>query len=127
MTITYIAKRFRDGVYHCHDVIADGQYLNLYLAEGATVEKITKYAAESLDAPFPARRPGDTVQVLIDKSATVEEMVIIEVPETEPGLPAGTPDMKWKAVEIQNYLGAHKIAYGDGDTKRVMLDLIPNV
>lgn len=65
MKITYIAKRFREGVYICHDVVVDGVYINLFGTGGESVEKIALRTDEWLNAPFPEHRRNDSISVMM--------------------------------------------------------------
>ncbi len=108
--ISYIARRFREGEYYCHDVIVGGLCINIKLTAGASMEKVNKRVKEWLDHPFPEYQSGDTInQIFPDLTAT--------------GLPI--PSMRSTAVEIQNYLATREIDYKDGETKAVMLARIP--
>ncbi len=122
MKITYIAKRNRNGAFHCYDVVADGIYLNLFLSNGAPVEEIAQEAEEWLANPFPDQRRSDSITVV---SGLLGDPESIPLPEEEPpwdaDYPEGTPSMKWTAVEMQSYLGNFGIEYSDGDAKKVML------
>jgi len=118
MKITYIAKRHRDGLFHCYDVIADGIYLNLFLSEGARMEKIAQHAGHYLENPFPESRMNDSITAIMGSLDAVSQDDAIPV------FPEGKPSMQWNAVEMQNYLTAFSVKYSDGDTKKVMLERI---
>ena len=125
MKITYIGKRSRDGIFYCYDLVADGIYFNLFLSDGAPPEKIAQYAEDWLVNPFPEHRRNDSISVIMG-SLSEEEPVEEAPPQEEPEesiriFPEGIPSMKWKAVEMQNYLATYGIDYSDGDTKATML------
>lgn len=123
MKITYIAKRHRDNKYLCHDVIADGIYLNLFLSDGAPVEKIAQHAEAWLRNPFPASRMNDSIQVIMDTPKEVEAD-LAQDKKNIPVIPEGKPSMQWRVVEMQNYMAFHGIEYEDNDTKSMMLKKI---
>ena len=119
MKITYIAKRSREGKFYCYDLVADGVSFNLFLSAGAPLEKIAQHAENWLANPFPEHRRNDSISVLTGSLSEESR----EEPEESPS-PEGIPSMKWKAVEMQGYLGAFGIDYSDGDTKKTMLAAI---
>jgi hypothetical protein len=120
--ISYIAKRFREGEFLCYDVIAEGHYMNIFLPNGAPMRNIEQEVSASLENPFPEQRTED--QVLVVYPEPLPEPKVEEKPIPVFVFPEGNPVMKWKAVELQNYMAFHGIDYSDGDTKRVMLEKI---
>lgn len=119
MKITYIAKRSRDGKFFCYDVVAEGIYMNLFLSEGAPVEKIALHVEDHLNNPFPEHRMNDSISVIME-TPKVEKKSKPKIPV----FPEGKPSMQWKVADMQNYLAAYGIGYSDGDTKKQMLESI---